>query len=122
MKKYDLLALAAGVFLLLGTARSQGTDTGKGVYEQLCRPCHAANGSGKTGTGAWMPIAASLKLERPEQMSLISEKAKNLSESDITKMIQSGGGKMMGLGGKVKKEEAEAVARYVVRTLQGRTK
>ncbi|MFH1016873.1 MAG: c-type cytochrome [Pseudomonadota bacterium] len=133
MKKFYLLALVAGVSLVLGNALAQEksaagkevkaaegkeaqSTAGKEAYVKRCKLCHAADGSGKKESGEWLPLAKTLKLDKPEKLAVTSLDAKQLGEME--NVILKGKDKMKGMEDKgVKPEEAKLIVEYV-KTLQ----
>ena len=66
----------------------------KALYDKHCKKCHAEDGGGKKADGSWMPVAKTLKLEKPEGLSILSPEAKKITDDDIKKSMKEGKGKM----------------------------
>ena len=79
--------IASGIVLMaLGVASAwAGAAEGKAVYEQKCRACHGADGSGNP------TMAKMLKAEIP---ALSSAEVQAMSDADLKTVVTQGKGKM----------------------------
>lgn len=115
--KWMLTGLAA-LGLFAGPVLADDLAKAKEMYDKDCKKCHAEDGSGKKD-GEWLKVAKTLKLEKPESLSLISEEAKKASDADMQKAIIDGGKKMKGFKDKISEAEAKQLVAFV-RQLQGK--
>lgn len=77
LKRFALAVFAFVVVLFVLTPRAtRAADDGAALYKSKCAPCHGADGAGKPAVKA---------------PSLISDKAKKLSDEQLTDMISNGG-------------------------------
>ncbi|HLG18454.1 MAG TPA: c-type cytochrome [Bdellovibrionota bacterium] len=113
------LVVVLGVLFASSAMAQDKLASQKALFDKYCKKCHAEDGSGKKPTGEWLPVVKTLKLEKPEMLSIISDEAKKKTDDDIKKMILEGKDKMKAT--KATPEEAIELVAYV-RHLQGGTK
>jgi mono/diheme cytochrome c family protein len=117
MENRTLLLFVTALALGTGAARADG----KALYDQHCKKCHAADGSGKKDGGEWMPVVKTLKLDKPEKLNILSADAKKMTDEEMTKLILDGKDKMKSLKEKVSADDAKALVAYT-RELQSKAK
>lgn len=119
---FSLGLVAASVFSLAGASLALADDAAqKALYDKHCKKCHADDGSGKKADGEWLAVAKTLKLEKPDGLSVISAEAKKLTDDDILKSMMEGKGKMKSLKDKMTEADAKSLVTYT-RSLQAKAK
>jgi mono/diheme cytochrome c family protein len=98
------LALAG---LSAATSLAADAKAGQPVYEKSCKSCHGADGAGNPAIAKMMKV---------DMKDLKSAEVRGMSNSDLTKVITEGKGKMKPVK-TVSPAEADEVVAYV-RTLK----
>jgi cytochrome c6 len=86
---------------LLSTASGKGGN-GKAVFQEQCVGCHGPDGRAQTDIGKGVQAA-----------DLTSQAVQQQSDSDLSKTVKSGKGKMPAFQDKLSDEKIQAVVGYV---------
>jgi cytochrome c553 len=125
LKRTFLIAVALGFVcapLFAGSAKAEDKIAAqKTLWDKDCKKCHATDGSGKNAKGEWLPVAKTLKLEKPELLSAVSAEAKKLTDEAILKSMVDGKGKMKAMKDKLSEADMKALVEYT-RYLQSQAK
>jgi cytochrome c553 len=125
LKRTLLIAVALGFAcapLFAGAANAEDkTAAQKTLWDKDCKKCHAEDGSGKNAKGEWLPVAKTLKLEKPELLSVVSAEAKKATDEVIMKSMIEGKGKMKAMKDKLSEADMKALVEYT-RHLQSQAK
>jgi mono/diheme cytochrome c family protein len=99
MKNYLLITALAFVLSTCVWA-----DDSPEMYKRQCASCHGEDGKGETPEGK--------KLKTPD---LGSDAVQNKSDAELAKIIADGKGEMPKFGGKITKDQINALVKYIRR-------
>lgn len=96
------IALLAITFPALVHSQKHESDKGEQVYQQLCAGCHGVDGRAQTETA-----------HRVGAADLTSAVVQDQSDSQLSKVIKEGRGKMPPWSGKLDDSDIRAVVAYI---------
>lgn len=96
------LVLTLGILFVLAAVPSLLAADAPAVFKAKCAACHGADGKGQTAVGKTMKIR-----------DFHSADVQKQSDADLTKIIESGKGKMPSFKGKLTNEEVASVVKYI---------
>lgn len=97
-----------GLFFLIFHSQSTlaGAVDGKTIFLKHCKACHAADARGNP------KMTQSMNLELAK-FDLLDDSSFKKKDSEWNKIIKNGSGKMKGYKSKLKRDEIDAVIKYV---------
>jgi len=87
---------------VFGQSSKEHEGTGAGVFQKQCIGCHGADGRAQTETGKKVGAA-----------DLTSDAVQRETDSNLSKIVQDGKGKMPAFEGRLSDDEIRAVIAYV---------
>ena len=101
MKKLLTVSILV-LFIAVPIALADSGPDATAIFKAKCAMCHGANGDGQTPTGKAMKVK-----------DLRSADVKKMSDTDLTKVISDGKGKMPAYKGKLTPAEISALVGYI---------